>query len=109
MPLARASRSALFVRLGSELPGEKPMAMLPRDFVLLAAGKGMMRQSTGPELEAGGGLEEPQLTLVSPPGGRPDPRLVELVRILARRAARRWYAEQVEAQRQRDRSGPSST
>lgn len=84
------------------------MAMLPRDYVLLAAGKGMMRQSTGPDLEAGGGLGEPQLTLVSPPGG-PDPRLVELVRILARRAARRWYAEQVEAQRRRDRSGPSST
>jgi hypothetical protein len=41
--------------------------------------------------------------------GGPDPRLVELVRILARRAARRWYAEQVEAQRRRDRSGPSST
>jgi hypothetical protein len=69
----------------------------------------MMRQSTGPDLEAGGGLGEPHLTLVSLPGGRPDPRLAELVRILARRAARRWYAEQVEAQRRRDRSGPSST
>lgn len=85
------------------------MAMLPRDFVLLAAGKGMVRQSTGSGLQAGSGLEEPQLTLPSPPGGRPDPRLVELVRILARRAARRWCAEQVEAQRRRDRSGPSST
>lgn len=85
------------------------MAMLPRDSVLLAAGKGMMRQSTGQDLEAGGGLGEAQLTLVSPPGGQPDPRLAELVRILARRAARRWYAEQVEAQRRRDRSGPSST
>jgi hypothetical protein len=27
-----------------------------------------------------------------------DPRLVELVRILARRAARQWLAEQVERQ-----------
>jgi hypothetical protein len=33
----------------------------------------MIRQLTGLGLEAGGGLEEPQLTLVSPPGGRPDP------------------------------------
>ncbi len=53
---------------------------------------------------------EPELALRSRGAdGRPDPRLVELVRILARRAARRWYAEQVEAQRRRDRSGPSST
>jgi len=85
------------------------MAMLPRHFVLLAAGKGMMRRSIGTERDVRVGLEEPQLTLVSPPGGRPDPRLVELVRILARRAARRWYAEQVEAQRRRVGSGPSST
>ena len=85
------------------------MAMLPRHFVLLAAGKGMMRRSIGTERDVRVGLEEPQLTLVSPPGGRPDLRLVELVRILARRAARRWYAEQVEAQRRRVGSGPSST
>lgn len=76
--------------------------------MLLAAGKGMMRQSTGPDLEAGGGLGEPQLTLVSPPGGQADPRLVELVRILARRAARQWYVEQVEAQRRRAEGTPST-
>jgi hypothetical protein len=35
---------------------------------------------------------EPELSLSSV-GDGPDPRLVELVRLLARRAARRWFEE----------------
>src|SRR5579864_3341016 len=37
-----------------------------------------------------------ELTLASRSAPGPDPRLVELVRILARRAARQWLAERVE-------------
>lgn len=37
-------------------------------------------------------LQEPELTLASGSKG-PDPRLVELVRLLARRAARQWFEE----------------
>jgi len=35
---------------------------------------------------------EPELSLSSS-GDGPDPRLVELVRLLARRAARQWFEE----------------
>ena len=48
-----------------------------------------------------GQLGEPELTLVK--RGNPDPRLVELVRILARQAAREWYDHLVE-ERDRKRS-----
>lgn len=43
-------------------------------------------------------LVEPELTLVSR-GDGPDPRLVELVRLLARRAARETYEEQMKGRR----------
>ena len=46
-------------------------------------------------------LGEPELTLVK--RGDPDPRLVELVHILARQAAREWYDHLVE---ERDRKRP---
>jgi hypothetical protein len=42
-------------------------------------------------------LTEPELTLVR--RGDPDPRLVELVRLLARRAAREWYEHITEERR----------
>lgn len=42
-------------------------------------------------------LEEPELTLAR--RGDPDPRLVELVRLLARRAAREWYDHITEERR----------
>lgn len=41
-------------------------------------------------------LKEPELTLAPLAGDGPDPRLVELVRLLARRAARQWYEEMIE-------------
>ncbi len=34
-----------------------------------------------------------------PGGDGPDPRLVELVRLLARRAARQWYEKMMEERR----------
>lgn len=42
-------------------------------------------------------LAEPELTLAH--RGDPDPRLVELVRLLARRAAREWYDQLAEERR----------
>ncbi len=50
-------------------------------------------------------LGEPQVTQALHTGAGPDWRLVQLVRVLARRAARQWYAEQVEAQRQKKETG----
>ena len=47
-------------------------------------------------------LVEPELTLVCR-GDSPDPRLVEMVRLLARRAAREVYEDQQE-ERRRPRS-----
>ncbi|UWF60432.1 hypothetical protein [Brucella sp. 2716] len=47
-------------------------------------------------------LNEPELTLL-PHGDGPDPRLVELVRLLARRAAREAFEEQTK-ERQTTRS-----
>jgi hypothetical protein len=43
-------------------------------------------------------LVEPELALV-PRGNGPDPRLVELARLLARRAAREIYEEQMKGLR----------
>jgi hypothetical protein len=40
---------------------------------------------------------DPVLRLPSGVGDNPDPRLIELVRLLARRAARRWFKEIMEA------------
>jgi len=38
-------------------------------------------------------LHEPELTLALQRVNAPDPRLIEFVRLLARRAARRWYEQ----------------
>ncbi len=51
-------------------------------------------------------LAEPELTLVSRSDGSADPRVLELVRILARRAARRWYAELVETRQRLQEADP---
>ncbi|WEX85731.1 hypothetical protein PZN02_001959 [Sinorhizobium garamanticum] len=45
-------------------------------------------------------LAQPELTL-TPRGEGSDPRLVELVRLLARRAARECYEEQVKDRRKK--------
>ncbi len=43
-------------------------------------------------------VTEPELNAV-PGRDSPDPRLVELVRLLARRAARQWYEKMMEERR----------
>jgi hypothetical protein len=48
-------------------------------------------------------LREPNSALAPRVGGDPDPRLMELVRLLARRAARQWYEKMME-ERGRPRS-----
>lgn len=68
--------------------------------MVLTTCDGIMRKSTGRRPEEFTPFRETGLTLASPCRNEPDPRLVELVRILARRAARQWYAQQLEAQRQ---------
>ena len=49
-------------------------------------------------------LDEPELTFT--PRGNPDPRLLRLVGILARQAARECYAEEVQMMKRR-RKRPS--
>ena len=44
-------------------------------------------------------LTKPELTLASQSLNGPDPRLVEFVRLLARRAAREWYEQIIEERR----------
>jgi hypothetical protein len=52
--------------------------------------KSVRQDGTVTRLEEGGSAPAPRV------GGAPDPRLVELARLLARRAARRWYARMME-------------
>jgi hypothetical protein len=52
--------------------------------------KFVRQDGTVTRLEEGGSTPAPRV------GGAPDPRLVELVRLLARYAARRWYAKMME-------------
>lgn len=42
---------------------------------------------------------EPELTLAPQSAHAPDPRLIEFVRLLARRAAREWYEQIAEGRR----------
>lgn len=58
--------------------------------VQLAVNGAIMKQDAGPTRKRTARLMEPELML-APDGGSPDPRLVELARLLARRAARKWY------------------
>lgn len=76
------------------------MPSLLSRLMILTMCDGTMRKSTGRQPEEFTPFGETGLTLASRCGDGPDPRLVELVRILARRAARRWYAQQLEVQRQ---------
>ncbi len=71
MPLILAPKLVIFVTDGAMLQG------LPNGD----------RPVTEPEANAGPGRDGP------------DPRLVELVRLLARRAARQWYEKMMEERR----------
>ncbi len=57
-----------------------------------------MDHSNRPKQRSALRLVEPELTLVRR-GDGPDPRLVELARLLARRAAREVFAEQMRERR----------
>lgn len=59
-----------------------------------------MRKPVGRQAEELTRFHETGLTPRSRAGDDPDPLLVELVRILARQAARQWFARQHQAQRQ---------
>ena len=63
-----------------------------------------MRKPVGRQAEELSRFHETGLTPRS--GDEPDPRLVELVRILARRAARQLFARQREAQREAKEADP---
>ena len=63
-------------------------------------------ESAGRQAEELTRFHETGLTLPSRSTDEPDSRLVELVRILARRAARQWFARQLEAQRQANEADP---
>jgi hypothetical protein len=52
--------------------------------------KSVRQDGTVTRLKEGGSAPAPRV------GGAADPRLVELVRLLARRTARRWYVEMME-------------
>jgi hypothetical protein len=62
-----------------------------RDYpIQSAANRATMQKITAPKRRNLRQLSEPELIVVRP-GDGPDPRLVELARLLARRAAREWY------------------
>lgn len=58
-----------------------------------------MKKTGTPEHKDIGRFSEPELTLASQGLNGPDPRLVEFVRLLARRAAREWFGKVIEERR----------
>jgi hypothetical protein len=63
----------------------------------------IVKEVVAQKRESVAGLGEHELALSPRRGDSPDPRLVELVRLLARRAAQEWY-KQVAEQRRSKRS-----
>jgi hypothetical protein len=101
----KAGLAQSIARLRSALSETVVTVDVEAERVFSAKHDGIMRKSAGPQRGNVTRLGEPLVTLVSRSGEGPDPRLVELVRILARRAARRWYAEQAEVQRREREPG----
>lgn len=64
----------------------------------LASNGATMDHGNRPKQKSALRLVEPELTLLRR-GDGPDPRMVELVRLLARRAAREVYEEQMKERR----------
>jgi hypothetical protein len=62
-----------------------------------------MKETVAQKSEGIARFSEPELTLAPPSKNAPDPRLVEFVRLLARRAAQEWY-EQIAEERRPKRS-----
>lgn len=76
---------------------EMPMliAMTPEQS---AANRAIMQKNVASKRRSLSQLSEPELMLVRR-GDGPDPRLIELARLLARRAAREWYNHVAEGRR----------
>jgi hypothetical protein len=73
------------------------MLMFLRIITVRAAASGVtMKKTIAQESRDIARIDEAELTLGPPSAHAPDPRLVEFVRLLARRAAREWYEQIVE-------------
>jgi hypothetical protein len=57
-----------------------------------------MKETVAQERNGIARFSEPELTFAPQSANAPDPRLIEFVRLLARRAAREWY-EQIAEER----------
>lgn len=78
--------------------------MVPGIIAVRSAVNGITMKEDGAQERRGiSRLSEPELTLAPQGGSGPDPRLIEFVRLLARRAAREWY-EQIAEERRPKRS-----
>jgi len=87
---AESVRTRPNIRLGFELFKRTITPMLASEVMPRPAVGAMMRKSTyRPRIVDQRGERESTVTPQQP--DIPDPRLVELVRVLARRAAKRWY------------------
>jgi hypothetical protein len=76
------------------------MLMLLGILTVRAAVSGVtMKKTIAQESKDIARVNEAELTLGPPSTRAPDPRLVEFVRLLARRAAREWYEQIVEERR----------
>lgn len=67
--------------------------------VQLAVNGTIMNEAVTQKLKSIARLREPELALVPHAADGPDPRLVELARLLARRAAQEWYNQIAEERR----------
>ena len=76
------------------------MLMLLGIITVRAAVSGVtMKETIAQESKDIARSSEPELTLAPQNAHAPDPRLIEFVRLLARRAAREWYEQIVEERR----------
>ncbi len=90
--------NALYGTTSIRLSTKTVMAMVVSSLAFLTKCSTMSRSSpTTGKWKAR--LQRQELALAPGSDGGADPRLVDLVRILARRAARQWLIEQVERQR----------
>lgn len=80
--------------LSIHLPGERFRAIVSTNFLQSASIGATMKHSNCPTQGRELRPAEPELRL-SREGCEPDPRLIELARMLARRAARQIYEEQM--------------
>jgi hypothetical protein len=97
---AKTVRQPPTIRLGFKLLGRTIAPMLTSDIMSRAAVGAMMRKSKHLPRVVDQRAER-ESTFTPQQTDIPDPRLVELVRLLARRAAKRWYEKTIKARRAR--------